>query len=367
MDEDKKRESIKNLWFLLLYASEYFKYIEEKNGRSIDGNTDNLADLIAKILVETVKLRLKDSLNLSYQPRQETLRRVRGRIDLLKTERRQLLQKGQIACRFEELTIDTPRNHFVRDALEKIARSVEDKDLANKCRMQALSLRRAGVKGIAPSRKEMENQRYGRNDKNDKAMIFASILAFQLSLPYESNSFNDLLSPDSTRKLSDLYERAVANFYKKVLSSKNWQVLRQNEITWEITEYKEDTKKYVPNMYADIILNNKDENKTIVIDTKFKEIIKEDNRYGDDGSKKLRSSDIYQIYTYLISQKGKDDSRIRYKAEALLLYPAFDKNKTDKMDETFGLGDFNVRFVEVDFTQNERAIRNRLIEIIEPQ
>ena len=36
-----------------------------------------------------------------------TSNRVRGRIDLLRTERRQLLQRGRVACSFDELTVDT--------------------------------------------------------------------------------------------------------------------------------------------------------------------------------------------------------------------------------------------------------------------
>ena len=48
------------------------------------------------------------------------LNRVRGRIDLLNTEKHQLLERGKVACQFDELTINTARNRFVRAALEAI-------------------------------------------------------------------------------------------------------------------------------------------------------------------------------------------------------------------------------------------------------
>ena len=135
--DEEKRKYIRSLWVLMLYMS-YFDYEDKKHKTGITDNPDKLADLIAKIFTKIVEMRLKRNLNLSYEPRQEILRRARGRIDLLKTERRQLLQKGQIACRFEELTIDTPRNRFVRDALDKISFKVDDKKLANYCRELAL-------------------------------------------------------------------------------------------------------------------------------------------------------------------------------------------------------------------------------------
>jgi 5-methylcytosine-specific restriction enzyme subunit McrC len=54
-------------------------------------------------------------------------------IRILTTERHQLLDRGLVACRFDELTIDTPRNRFVRAALESISRIVRRKDIAHRC------------------------------------------------------------------------------------------------------------------------------------------------------------------------------------------------------------------------------------------
>ena len=39
----------------------------------------------------------------------------------------------EVACRFDELTIDTPRNRYVRAALEAISKVVKRKDLAHRC------------------------------------------------------------------------------------------------------------------------------------------------------------------------------------------------------------------------------------------
>lgn len=362
MKESEKRTFIRNLWFLMLYASDFFAYIEKQHGASKAQNPDRMADLIAEILTETVELRLRRNLNFAYEPRQEILRRVRGRIDLLKTVRKQLLQKAQIACRFEELTIDTPRNRFVRDALNKIASSVSKPHLANRCRSQALQLRQAGVNGIAPQRKDMEHLRYGRNDKNDKKMIFAAILAFDLSLPDESAGFNELFSPDHQGKpLHDLYEKAIVGFYKKTLGS-TWQVLYQKEITWDITKHSARAKQFLPKMKLDIIMNERKGQRNIIIDTKFKKIFSQNKGWNGQEIQKLHSSNIYQIFTYLASQQGVVNSPVKDNAEGLLLYPCLGEELTN---EVFQLQQFNVRFATVDFLQDERSIRDRLIRIIE--
>ena len=61
------------------------------------------------VLAHAVEERLRRNLSSGFREREAELIRVRGRIDLLNTERHQLLARGKVACRFEELTIDTPR------------------------------------------------------------------------------------------------------------------------------------------------------------------------------------------------------------------------------------------------------------------
>lgn len=119
------------------------------------------------------------NLNRANRPRRAVLDRVRSRIDLLATERKQLLKRGKVACRFEELTIDTPRNRYVRGALDSIARIVQDRDLAHRCRKLAHDLRCLGVTGIVPTPTQMSADRFGRHDANDRFMVAAARLAFE--------------------------------------------------------------------------------------------------------------------------------------------------------------------------------------------
>ena len=89
--------------------------------------------------------RLRRNLTIGYQRQEADLERVRGRIAVLRTERYQLLRRGRIACSFDELTVDTPRNRFVVAALLHLSNIVKDMDLSRACRVLAATMERAGV------------------------------------------------------------------------------------------------------------------------------------------------------------------------------------------------------------------------------
>ena len=69
---------------------------------------------MARLLTHVVEERLHRNLSRGYRPKAATLTRGRGRIDMLETTTRRLMDRGRIACRFEEHTMDTPRNRLFR-------------------------------------------------------------------------------------------------------------------------------------------------------------------------------------------------------------------------------------------------------------
>jgi 5-methylcytosine-specific restriction enzyme subunit McrC len=109
------RIPVRNLWLLMLYASELTRFKGELNAL-VDADRDDLPDLVAQLLVKAVERRLGRNLTHGYRSRAKALTRVRGRIDILTTEAHQLLDRGEVFCRFHDLTIDTPRNRLVRAA-----------------------------------------------------------------------------------------------------------------------------------------------------------------------------------------------------------------------------------------------------------
>lgn len=135
------RIPVRNIWLLMLYASDLLQ-TSERALVDAERNPDEIADLVARLLAQAVAERQRRQLSLGYRSRSADLSRVRGRIDVLRTERRQLLARGAVACRFVELSVDTPRNRFVRGALEAVARLVSDPDLRHRSVASARTCRR---------------------------------------------------------------------------------------------------------------------------------------------------------------------------------------------------------------------------------
>jgi 5-methylcytosine-specific restriction enzyme subunit McrC len=149
------RIPVRNLWLLMLYASDLFR----SRGIGMVGladSPDELPDLVAEILAHAVEQRQRRQLSRGYVPREAVLNRVRGRIDALKTERHQLLARGLVACRFDDLSIDTPRNRFVRAALETICRIVHTRPCAS---LSDFGGRNEGARGFRQVPHSRRNQR----------------------------------------------------------------------------------------------------------------------------------------------------------------------------------------------------------------
>lgn len=352
------RIPVRNLWLLMLYASELFETIGS-GAVSIEENPDDLPELVAEILSHAVEERQRRCLSRAYQSRNAVLNRVRGRIDVLSTERHQLLARGAIACRYDELTIDTPRNRFVRGALEIISGLVKREKLAHRCRLLAGSLRSMGVSGCIPTRVQMTAERYGRSDARDRQMVSAAKLAFDLALPTELTGVHDLAHPKREEVwVRRLFEKAVGGFYSIALRSQGWAVRCGKTIDWQVQERTAGIDSILPTMRTDIVLDHTLTGRRIVIDTKFTSILTK----GWHTNETLKSGYIYQIYAYLHSQAGHGD-HFSDGAQGLLLHPAIG----EMIDESVVIQGHRIRFSTVDLTAPATVIRNQLLRMCDLQ
>lgn len=351
------RIPVRNLWLLMLYASDMFRSRgDSKIG--LEDSPDELPDLVAEILARAVEARLRRHLSFGYRSRDAVLNRVRGRIDVLATERHQLLARGLVACRFDELTIDTTRNRFVRAALESISRAVRRRDIAHRCRSLAHGMKTMGVSGYTPTRAEMSADRIGRNDAADRFMVAAAKLAFDLALPTETKGANVLLLPDREAMwVRRLFERAIGGFYDVVLSPSGWRVKCGGTMGWDIQQKTSGIDDVLPTMRTDIVLDHASSARRIVIDTKFTSILTS----GWYRKETLRSGYVYQIYAYLRSQVGRGDA-LADQASGLLLHPSVGKS----VDETVTIQGHSIRFATVDLTSSPAEIRSQLLRVCEP-
>ena len=359
------RIPIRNIWLLMLYASNLYRELPRARSVGVEDNPNELPNLVAELLTRAVERRMRRNLSFGYRRRRADLDHVRGRIDLLRTERRQLLQRGRVACSFEDLTVDTPRNRFVKAALNSLRRVVSNEKLTVRCRSAAASMERAGVGGDATSsdrrRPRTPLSRLGRLGADDRQMLAEARLAFDLTLPTEDIGASHLATPDRDERWARrLFERAVAGFYDVVLSPQGWRVSPGRRFRWPVDDKSPRIADVLPSMQTDIVLErpspddpNAGRHRT-VIDTKFTSILTP----GHYRNQTLMSAYIYQVYAYLRSQE-RDADPSSLDSTGVLLHPSVGVG----FDEYALIQGHMIRFATVDLAADSQTIRRQLLRI----
>ena len=356
------RIPVRNIWLLMLYASELYHELPPARRVGVEENPDELPNLVAELLTHAVERRIRRNLSFGYRRRRADLSRVRGRIDLLRTERRQLLGRGLVACSFDELTVDTPRNRFVKSALDLLEGIVRNTDLAQRCRALSLQMERAGVSGEARvnrQRRPPPLSRLGRLDAEDRRMLAAARLAFDLALPTEDPGASHLPTADRGGVRGwELFERAVGGFYDVVLSPRRWRVSpRGRRLHWQAEASSPGMDAVLPSMFTDVELKRPAAApgpRRIVIDTKFMSMLTS----GHHRKRTLSSGHIYQMYAYLMSQE-RDDDPASLDSTGVLLHPSVGEN----FDEYALIQGHEIRFATVDLAADSREVRRQLLRI----
>lgn len=329
---------LRNIWLLFLYAADLVQF-KGRFDNQVETARD-LPDLVARLLTHVVEERLRRNLSRGYRPRVATLSRVRGRIDMLETTTRRLMDRGRIACRFEEHTMDTPRNRLVRAALAQLATRVADDLVAHRCRQLAGDFTRMGVVGPRPSWAELASDQIGRNEATDRFMVALARMVFDTIIPMEEPGEVSGALPDNTDHLiRRLFERAVGNALRLELQPQGWSVTQGKRLSWPVTAASPGIAEILPGMQTDIELNHATTGHRIVIDTKFTAIFTASS-YRD---RILKSGYLYQLYTYLRSQERLDDSA-SLTAVGMLLHP----QTGGAVDEEATIQGHRMRFKTVD-------------------
>lgn len=344
---------VQNLWLLMLYASECRYLASDYAGtESID---EDVANLIADVLCSQVEQRLKRNLTYGYKQSTREINRVRGRINTLETYSKQLLQKGKVSCTFEELSVDTPRNRYICAALNKVSRLVSKKSLKLRCHKLDQAMIQLGVSPLFSVNYQPKNDRFSRHETGDKKVVQVADLAFNLALINEASGDGYFPTPDKQDHwVRALFENAVTGFYKLKLDA-TWQVKAGKKLYWQVDSQSSLIDSLMPSMKLDILLENQEQAKRIIIDTKYTSITTK-RQFGGES---FKSNYIYQLYTYLRSQEIHDDP-LSINSTGMLLHPSVGV----EYDECVTIQGHEIRFCTVDLTQSPECITKQLLSLI---
>jgi 5-methylcytosine-specific restriction enzyme subunit McrC len=349
---------IRNIWYLMAYASDATTKLTSELA-SAEDFLDDLPDLVARLLVDETRLRIWGNLTVGYRQMQSELSRLRGTVSHIQTVRRNSFARGQIVCKYEEITLDTMENRLVRTALRALTRMLKDPDAAVRCKATEAHLAAHGV-GLLPQRGGL--MALGRIPANprDARMCALAILALQMEIPLQESGSRALHSPTiNDYWLRSLFEKAIYGFYRYHLSGRGWSVRGGRILYWDTSTSAFGSSSFLPIMKTDIELIGPTVGQKTVIDTKFADI-RSTGRFGDES---LQSGYIYQLYTYLRSQEKSDDGA-SLTSTGMLLHPAVG-NAYYK--ETIIQG-HRFRFATVDLSDKSQEISSQLLNLmLEPE
>lgn len=348
------RIPLRNIWLLFLYAADLVRFNDARTVQTEKAR--DLPELVARLLVRVVQDRMRRNLSRGYQNRHAVLPRVRGRIDVLDTMAKRRLEQGRVSCRFDEHTMDTPRNRLVRAALTYLSHSVREPSIAHDCSSLSLTLGRVGVSANKPSRAEMTADQISRNETADLLMVGLAQMVFNTLIPSEHEGMTHAVAPDSdVYLLRRLFEKAVSNALRIQLQPLGWQVRHGRQLNWPVTAGSAVISAHLPKMETDIELLHMGSMRKVVIDTKFTQIFGA-TQYRENV---LRSGYLYQLYAYLRTQ---EDSLLvsGVRSEGMLLHPQIGQ----ALDEHIDIQGHRMRFKTIDLTSSAEDFEKQLLGIV---
>jgi len=303
---------VQNLYHLLTYA---WDQLEEAEAVAVSAEpADSLLDLLARVLVHSTTHVLKRGLARDYVPETELTGRLRGKLLLSESIRQRTLPTARAWCTFDELSHDVPVNRLLKATLHYLLTAPK---LDPKLRQEVHSLyvRLPDVALLPVHDLSVFDQvvLYRHNAHYRLLMSICQLVHEEVLLTQEAGQhlFRDFTS--SEKRMADLFERFVRNFYR--LRQDHFKV-KVEKFTWQLESDSEAATELLPEMKTDVSLTADD--RKIIIDCKYyQEALK---KYYD--KEKLISGHLYQLFAYVHHARMQDKSR---PVEGLLLYPVVTK------------------------------------------
>ncbi len=338
---------INNIWFLMFYASDMLKHLG-KNKIALEAPPDNLFDLVGRVFLLKVERRLKMGVKSQYVDQSAIINRVRGRINFIESERKNLPLQGKVKCQFSELSVDTPRNRYIRQTLDLLSKRVDDPGLIKRAKVCIRLLKQKGVVGRAPSTKDISGEHLGRMDRDDKGVLDAAYLIHDIQMLSEDVGRQSLLKPEqSSPYIKQLFTRAMIGFYQYSLMNTGWIVDAEAAFNWGEEPVSESSLTPLENIRCDLALHHAARGESYLIDTKFRSLLT------DEGT--VNEADLYPLYTLLSTQHK--NGMLKKKARGLIIRPAV----SDVIEERLLIKGCEIRLCTIDLRASAVDIRHQLL------
>ena len=337
---------IKNIYYMLCYA---FRSLKEEEARKVEAEEfSNTADLLAEVLLMAFSHILRRGIYKEFATQEETMRTLRGRLNLEKTLAEFAKGNRSLNCDFDEFSEDNLPNRILLCTFRLLASNPDVSD-ERKGKIRNALRALSGVSAISP--KEIRWSELQIHGKSREYRFVMSICRFVLSNMIMTTSEGSYLLSGYAKDeaMCRLYEKFILEYYRK-----HYPYLNPNpsQVDWDLEEGVEVAK--LPTMVTDISLYQG--KRRLIIDAKFysRETVLH------QGKETYRSGNLYQIFSYVKNADKKGDGSV----SGMLLYAKTDADiELDDRPFRIAGNTFSVR--QLDLNRPFSAIAERLNSIAE--
>ena len=339
---------IQNIYYLLLYAWRRME-VGECEDVGVAGETE-LLNLLAKLFCREFAQLRRRWLDLAYVEERQDLGSIRGRIQLTETLRRGLLEHAQVACEYDELSIDTLPHQIIKaTCLTLLSSSGLDKSL-----LRELSTMRSNLSTVSNRRIcDQDFQRLVLHPRQKNYRIMMEICAFILRqmFPEQNGSgwkFRSFV--ENEREMGGLFEEFIRGFCEIELGD-TYRVKR-DKFDCAVEGATQEDLAMLPKLVTDVSLISV--NQRLIIETKFTP----NALKGNYEAEKLRRDHLSQLLIYLQA------CAYRYpkvSVSGLLLYPAVGRQIYHSYPKFHG---HKMKVASLDLAQPWQSLRKDLLSLI---
>ncbi|WP_404406403.1 5-methylcytosine restriction system specificity protein McrC [Jeotgalibacillus malaysiensis] len=280
---------IRNIYYMLSYAYQTLNLSEYKQIGTEDFK--NVKELYAEILSIGIPVLIRGGLSKDYMSVEETSNVIKGKIDINTTIKKNTLVNKKVAVVYDQFSEDILLNQIIKGTLLYLAHSNK---INHKMRKSFYGLLPyfTEVTAVELDLKLWKNVQYNRQNIRYQFIVDVCRYLYEQLLFDESSASQITKEFQDEQRLSSLYEKFIYAFFKR---ESDYKVSR-SQIQWDVDD---GFKEALPIMQTDLIL--KKDHKTLIADAKFYS----ENMVArfEDGVAKQKSSNLYQIFTYINNWK----------------------------------------------------------------
>ncbi|MGL6099000.1 MAG: McrC family protein [Fusobacteriaceae bacterium] len=298
---------------------------------NIDLKNDNLLEILAYLLSIKLKKELSRGIFREYTSIQDNLVTLKGKINIKNQIQNISRNKLKVACEYDEFTEDNLLNGLFKNISYKLIKTV--KNLKTLDNLNFILVNFVDIREKDLNSYNLKKIKFHRNNQR----FYESFILLKKIL-FDQSSMGDYGKDDGfciLFEINILYEKYIGLLCKSLDSTTLLQDKSKKLII------KQSTGNPAIQLNPDIYIPNKN----IIIDTKWKLLKKQENRFG------VQISDLYQMYAYL--------TRYKEVQRVILMYPLNDKDFTNgEALEKFLLEEDNsnkIELIPIDITSYENS------------